>query len=58
MQVVPVRSGEQFGKQLLAATGCAVYSFVVGYALIKVIGLFMEVVPERAVIASVGLCTS
>uniref|UniRef100_A0A7S0SAD7 Ammonium transporter n=1 Tax=Mantoniella antarctica TaxID=81844 RepID=A0A7S0SAD7_9CHLO len=45
-------SGEQFGKQLLAATGCAVYSFVVGYALIKFIGLFMEVVPEKTVIST------
>lgn len=45
-------SAEQFGKQLLAATGCAVYSFVVGYGLIKIIGRFMEVVPEKTVIAS------
>jgi Amt family ammonium transporter len=40
-------SAEMFGKQLLACTGCALYSFIVGYALIKVIGYFMEVVPEK-----------
>ena len=41
---------EQFGKQVLAATGCAVYSFIVGYGLIKLIGLFMKVVPDRNII--------
>ena len=37
--------GKLFGKQLLAVVGCAVYSFVVGYATIKVIEKVMPVVP-------------
>mmetsp|Transcript_15262 Transcript_15262/g.36976 ORF Transcript_15262/g.36976 Transcript_15262/m.36976 type:complete len:457 (+) Transcript_15262:239-1609(+) len=40
-------SGALFGKQLAAATGCAVYSYVVGYLLIKVIGRFMQLVPAK-----------
>ena len=39
--------GHLFGIQLLAAVGCAVYSFVVGWALIKFIGLFVSVVPDE-----------
>jgi Amt family ammonium transporter len=39
--------GKLFGIQLLAVIGCAAYSFIVGYATIKVIGLFMPVVPGQ-----------
>ena len=39
-------SGKQFGKQLAAASGCAVYAFVVGFLIIKVMGKFMKVVPD------------
>jgi len=40
-------SVEQFGKQLAAALFTAVYSFVVGYLLIKVLGLFMRILPNE-----------
>ena len=50
-------SGELFGKQLAAATGCAVYSYVVGYLLIKLIGRFMQLVPDKDTI-SIGLDVS
>ena len=39
--------GKLFGIQLLAVTGCAVYSFIIGYATIKAIGKFMPVVPGQ-----------
>jgi Amt family ammonium transporter len=39
--------GKLFGKQLLAAVGCAAYSFVMGYAIIKVLEKFMDVVPRE-----------
>ena len=39
----PDASGEQFWKQLWGATFCAVYAFVVSFALIKIINLFMPV---------------
>jgi len=40
-------SGEQFGKQLAAACFTAVYAFVVTYAMIKVIGKFMQLLPDQ-----------
>ena len=40
-------SGEQFGKQLGAACFTAVYAFVVAYAMIKVIGKFMQLLPDQ-----------
>lgn len=39
------RSGEQFGKQLAAASFCAAYSFVVTVVLLKIIGLVAPIVP-------------
>jgi Amt family ammonium transporter len=38
---------EQFAKQLAAACLTAVYSFVVGYALIKLLGLCMRILPNE-----------
>lgn len=43
-------SGEQFGKQLGAACGTAVYAFVVAFALIKVIQKFMVLLPPQEAI--------
>ena len=45
-------SGEQFGKQLAAACGTAVYAFVVAYVMIKVIGKFMQLVPDQIALES------
>jgi len=39
------RSGEQLGKQAVAAVFCAAYSFVVTFVLLKVINLFVPIVP-------------
>ena len=43
-------SGEQFGKQLGAACGTAVYAFVVAFALIKLIQKFMVLLPPQEAI--------
>jgi len=40
------RSGEQFGKQLAAAVLRAVYSFVVTFALLKLINLVVPIRPS------------
>ena len=53
----PDASGEQFWKQLWGATFCAVYAFVVSFALIKVINLFMPVLPPQSALSE-GLDTS
>ena len=45
-------SGEQFGKQLAAACFTAVYAFVVAYVMIKVIGKFMQLVPDQVALES------
>ncbi len=45
------RGGVFFGKQLCACIFTAIYSFFVSYALLKVIGLFMSVVPDASEIA-------
>jgi len=39
------RSGEQFGKQVAAASFCAAYSFVVTVVLLKIMGLVTSIVP-------------
>jgi len=39
------RSGEQFGKQVAAASLCAAYSFVITVVLLKFIGLLTSIVP-------------
>jgi len=41
----PNASGELFGKQFAAAVGTAVYAYVVGFALVKIIGKFMQILP-------------
>ena len=53
----PDASGEQFWKQLWGATFCAVYAFVVSFALIKIINLFMPVLPPQSALSE-GLDTS
>lgn len=40
------RSFTQFKLQLMAATGCAVYSFGVSYMLLRIIGCFTELTPS------------
>lgn len=40
-------SVEQFGKQLAAATGAALYAFLVGFLLVKVIGRFSRLLPDQ-----------
>lgn len=50
-------SAKQFGKQLWGATFCAVYAFVVSFALIKIINLFMPVLPPQSALSE-GLDTS
>lgn len=40
------RSGEQLGKQVVATTCCAAYSFVVTYALLRLMSLVMPVRPK------------
>lgn len=42
------RSGEQLGKQVVATTCCAAYSFVVTYALLRLMSLVMPVRPPTA----------
>jgi len=46
----PHYSAKLFGKQLIAASGCAVYSFVVGFGLIKGIGAVMPLLPDKDMI--------
>ena len=53
----PDASAKQFGKQLWGATFCAVYAFVVSFALIKIINLFMPVLPPQSALSE-GLDTS
>ena len=43
----PEASGEQFGKQFAAAVGTAAYAYVVGFALVKIIGKFMQILPPQ-----------
>jgi len=52
-----VASGEQFGIQLAAACGTAVYSFVVSFALLHIVNLITPVVPSAEDIAA-GLDSS
>jgi Amt family ammonium transporter len=43
----PNASGEQFGKQFAVAVGTAVYAYVIGFGLVKVIGKFMQIIPPQ-----------
>lgn len=45
------RSGLFFGKQVAACFGTAAYSFIVSYALLKIINVFMPIVPDKSEIA-------
>jgi Amt family ammonium transporter len=49
------RSGEQFGKQLCAAVLCAVYSFVVTFAMLKLLNLVVPIRPVRCAEARMSL---
>jgi Amt family ammonium transporter len=40
------RSGEQFGKQLVAAILCAVYSFLVSFVMLKVLDKIIPLKPQ------------
>jgi Amt family ammonium transporter len=42
------RSGTFFGKQIAACIGCAAYSFIISYLLLKAIDLITPVVPTDA----------
>ncbi|KAJ1494146.1 hypothetical protein T484DRAFT_2610272 [Baffinella frigidus] len=53
----PAASGEQFAKQLAAAVGTAVYSFIVSFVLLHLVNLITPVVPSDADIAE-GLDSS
>ena len=41
------RSGEQFGKQLIAAVFAAVYSLIVTFLLLKAIDLVVPIKPQK-----------
>jgi len=49
------RSGEQLGKQLLAACITAAYSFTVTFVLVKIISLVTPIVPSAEHLANLDL---